>query len=247
MTPHLQVETENGKTRIKYLELPDNPTVLSDQPLPEGIEVHPESMDLSKRLIFNYCHDNGIAMNMMNPEYIGEKLFEDGLYPVSVRVKRKEYSCKDDGYDFYAVQCKSCDCKAYAILEEIKENSAHSFTEGSDVPNRAFYKYAMNETSTEHDINKTLEMIEKMEAPDAEKYIYFSYRDENTDIVHARIETSKASGLISELMTMESALSSLRKEVEVIKPIKEGTTPEGTYAFIEKKEVLTLIDKHLNQ
>ena len=237
MTPHLQVETENGKTRIKYLELPDNPTVLSDQPLPEGIEVHPESMDLSKRLIFNYCHDNGIAMNMMNPEYIGEKLFEDGLYPVSVRVKEIDMVWDEEKQDW-----KQC-----AILEEMTENSAHSFTEGSDVPNRAFYKYAMNETSTEHDINKTLEMIEKMEAPDAEKYIYFSYRDENTDIVHARIETSKASGLISELMTMESALSSLRKEVEVIKPIKEGTTPEGTYAFIEKKEVLTLIDKHLNQ
>lgn len=118
MTPHLQVETENGKTRIKYLELPDNPTVLSDQPLPEGIEVHPESMDLSKRLIFNYCHDNGIAMNMMNPEYIGEKLFEDGLYPVSVRVKERRLDCARLG-DFKPCGCQGSKCydhKEYAIL-----------------------------------------------------------------------------------------------------------------------------------
>ena len=133
MTSHLQVETLNGKTRIKIVELPDKPVLEAypgeyatmfkrreedaldlynaekDIALSKGIEVHPDSVELATRLIAKEHNITTCGKFTRIP---------DGLYPVSVRVKERRLDCARLG-DFKPCGCQGSKCydhKEYAIL-----------------------------------------------------------------------------------------------------------------------------------
>ena len=114
MTPHLQVETQNGKTRIKIVELPDKKDFEYELPfakarkkaLSKGIEVHPPSILLAYVLISRIIYKDSARL-MVWPDPL-----PDGLYPVSVRVKEKKKHCQHKG-----IHNSTCIYTEYAILE----------------------------------------------------------------------------------------------------------------------------------
>lgn len=233
MTPHLQVETQNGKTRIKIVELPEEPGNDEDGNPPEhpqlvqyqwdydkalskGIEVHPESIALAYVMISRVIYKDSARL-IVWPDQL-----PDGLYPVSVRVNDTDMVWDEEKQDW-----KQC-----AILEEIKNEH------DSPILNKI-----LSEITPEEQAKTDKEMTEKMEAPDAEKIIrdWFIGLPQPSNGGKYVFKYNELIKLLTD--GSGQVLSSLRKEVEKSKLFiedSEGEIDKG--ARLAYKEVLTLID-----
>lgn len=200
MTPHLQVETQNGKTRIKYLELPEEP--LSCDQKNEickktngncvngcGLRDHDmisfkkaKAEALSKGIevhpdSMDFALGVIVGTNIFKSDFKFEKNGDlitgvpDGLYPVSVRVKEFEYQCKFNGQWGKVGRSFYASEAVYPHSRKEDRRVYALLEEIKDEHDSPILNEILSEITPEEQAKTDKEMTEKMEAPDAEDEI----------------------------------------------------------------------------